>query len=212
MKKILLLAVACSMGSMLWQTNLLGSALESVDANRQAQAARVGAATTADEAYKAMHGDDANQGKKYVGLFGGAEPEQPKPVAADKSAEVKPTESKYAAGKKRVNALKAELKEAKVNLKKVEAGLGLDLIQKKTFNDGAGSILEKYTSEEKSKLAAWEKAKANVRAKRKELKKAKLNLKKEKVKKTVKGVIKKVMPKKNNKANAPKKSVVHGRY
>ena len=106
----------------------------SVDANRQAQAARVGAATTAEDAQKAMHGADANQGGKYVGLFGGAEPEQPKPAVADKSAsEVKPAQSKYAAGKERVSKLKAELKSERVNLKKAEADLGPDLIHKRSI-------------------------------------------------------------------------------
>ena len=52
-----------------------------------------------------------------------------------------------------------------------------------------------YTPDEEKKITAWEKAKANVRAKKKELKKEQIKLKKEKVKKTVKGVIKKVMTK-----------------
>ncbi len=207
MKKILKLVIACSMGSMLWQTNLLS--MESVDANRQAQAARVGAATTAEDAQKAMHGADADIREKFFNPFA-AEPEQPKPAVADKSAsEVKPAESKYAAGKKRVEVLKAELKQERAKLKKAEAGLGPDLIHKKSMNDSLG-LKMKYEPDEQKKITAWEKAKANVRAKKKELKKEQIKLKKEKVKKTVKGVIKKVMPKK--KTNAPKKPVVHGKY
>ena len=109
--------------------------------------------------------------------------------------------SKYAAGKERVNALKAQLKVEKKNLKMAEARLGFDLQHKKSLNDSL-NLKTQYSSVEQQRIDALEEAKAKVRAVKKELRNAKLSLKKEKIKKTVKGVIKKVMPKK--KTNAPK--------